>query len=607
MPKYTQQPGQSANPPPLSPAFAAFAASTEAKKVKKAKQLADFNESGAAHAQALGLVHQVCHLVPDHSARPVVTGKQARANASQRAEKRRQALAAGALDNKEIKASDSEHPLERIKSNRQLNLKTAQILYERAYERNDSLHKTAHKLRVCSTAGAFRMLSQDVCHKTGQALCRSRICPTCQKALSHKRRAAFLGFYDVNAKEMGNYRFYHMVLTLKHSRDLDIRDGLYTKYLLESFKQLRGTSFDGGLDVAARDYWNKRVAGGLYSIETTPGKDGSPHIHMHVLLLAKMPLWRNGQKSLFHKAITARWLQITGDSSQVHLEPVYTWKVDEFGRNVLNKKGEKVKDYVTKQVAALPGLAVDYSAHLRAGVAECAKYALKTDEASLSQFSDSFLYELIETRNRYYGRFGCLHSRDKRSARFVGLNRLNSDFKDLERVEQDAARQMFNPETGEIHMKSQTAMVITNFRNVKAQSAAGRVDGKTLRNGQMAGFEHYYSILDMSKAVEYAADADAGVAKALSVTLYRRYKPEEDIAVEVPPVAEADPAQNSINPVEINPLSTKICRRFLPLPLSSFQYCWLVPIPQLAASIERFVTLSAVIPYRPVCWRLTGR
>jgi hypothetical protein len=648
MPKYTKNRAKSSGPPPDSRAFLAFAAAAEKKKAQRQKLLADFNESGAAHAQALGLVHQVHQLTPDHSARPVVSGKESRANASKRAGKRQQASAADVLDNKEIKASDAQHPYAKLKSNRTQNLAVAQTLYERAYERNDSLHKTAHKLRVCSTAGAFRMHSPEVCHKTGQALCRSRVCPTCQKALSHKRRAAFLGFFDLNREVMQKFYFYHMVLTLRHSRAEDIRDELYTKQLIEYFKQLRGTSFNknsaAGLCSGAAEYWNKRVAGGIYSIETVPGKDGSPHIHLHIFLLAKMPLWRNGQAGEFQKEMRSRWLSITGAedvrgaSSQVHVEPVYTWKLDEFGRPVLDKKGQKVKDYVTKQhKRALPGAAAETDEvkyqHLRAGVAECAKYTLKTDEASLSQFSDSFLYDLIETRHRYYGRFGCLHSRTKESKQFKELNRLNSDFKDLEQVDADALRQMTNPETGEVVLKMNTSMIISSFRNMTPQTTAL----STLTGTAAVVNEYYYSVKDMSKVVEYASDADAAVAKALSVTLYKRYEAENDIATigdekaaalaaaadvqylvddlgpidpgveKCPTLGEVRQAQKSTKSLHSKRLNTIICPHYLPLQSTSWLSLWGVHAPRPAGSAATYAKPLVYPGLQSVSWQNIGR
>ena len=201
--------------------------------------------------------------------------------------------------------------------------------------------------------------------------------------------------------------------------------------------------------------------------------------------------------------------------------------MDEKGKHVLDKKGQRVKDYCQR---ISPNAGSDANelraAHLRAGVAECAKYTLKTDEASLSQFSDAFLYDLIETKHRYYGRFGCLHARTESSKQFKELNRLNSDFKDLERVDAEHLRQMTNPETGEVFLKMNTSMVITNFRNVAARTAAVA----SLVGTAASVTEHYYSIKDMSKAVQYMHDAEAGVAKALSVTLYKAYSPENDIA-----------------------------------------------------------------------------
>lgn len=607
MPKYN-----SLSVPATSPAFAAFAAATEKRKARRSAALEDFNQSGKAHAAALGVLHTPC-LSAEPLVKPTIgAGKQARLKAAKRAEKRQQALAAGVLDNKELKAYDLDHPRVKVKSNRKQNLAVAQTLWERVHERGDALHKTAHKLRVCSTAGAFRVLSPGVCHKTGQALCRSRVCPTCQRALAHKRRAAFLGFFELNREVMSNFYFYHMVLTLRHSREEGIRDNLYTKQLIENFKILRGTSFNkasgAGLCEEDKEYWNQRVAGGIYSIETVPGFDGSPHIHLHVFLLAKMPLWRKSQSSKFLTHIKSRWLEITsadgveGSSTQVHLEPVYTWKLDASGQPLRDKLGNKIKDYVTKGRASATGGTESEAEktgydHLKAGVAECAKYTLKTDEVSLNQFSDAFLYDLIETRHRYYGRFGCLHSRSKDSSQFAELHRLNGDFKDLKQVDADLLRQLYNPVTRQTVAKSDTVLVVTNFRNTTAHTAPGSLE-RDEKTGLNRGLEPYYSINDMTKAAEYSPDAGGAVAKALSITLYRRYDAANDIGAE----DEPEPVKKStIFPPSI-PLSTKLCAHSVPFPSNSLQYCWLVPIRLLAAKMPCSAPAWVLTPYKPGNW-----
>ena len=607
MPKYTKN-----HELPTSPAFAAFAAATVKRMARRSATLEDFNESGKAHAAALGIVHTPCESAAPSVKPTIGAGKQSRAKAAKRAEKRQQALAAGVLDNKELKAYDLDHPRTKVKSNRKQNLATAQVLWERVHERGDALHKAAHKLRLCSTAGAFRVLSQGVCHKTGQALCRSRVCPTCQRALAHKRRAAFLRFFEINSLVMSGFYFYHMVLTLRHSREEGIRDNLYTKQLVDSFKILRGTSFDkasgAGLCEEDKEYWNQRVAGGIYSVETVPGFDGSPHIHLHVLLLAKMPLWRKSQSSKFLTHIKSRWLEITsaggveGASTQVHLEPVYTWKLDESGQPLRDKLGNKIKDYVTKGRASATGGTESEAEktgydHLKAGVSECAKYTLKTDEASLNQFSDAFLYDLIETRHRYYGRFGCLHSRSKDSSQFAKLHMLNGDFKDLEQVDADLLRQLYNPVTRQTVAKSDTVLVVTNFRNTTAHTAPGSLE-RDEETGLNRGLEPYYSINDMTKAAEFSPEAGGAVAKALSVTLYRRYDAANDIGAE----DEPEPVQKSTSASLSIPLITNLCPLSVPFPSNSLLCCLIVPTRLLVVNMPCSAPAWVLTPYRPGSW-----
>jgi hypothetical protein len=445
---------------------------------------------------------------------------------SQAAQKRRQASAAGALDNKEIKVYPDGHPLNEVKSNREQNRKVSQFLKERAYALEDKVWKASKKIGVCSINGAFRQISETVCHRVGRALCKSRVCPTCQRVLAYKRRAAVMCFYDLNTKALDKFYFYHMTLTLRHSRDAGIRDEIYTSELIGLFKKLRGVT--GGKVTVARGWWDKRVAGGIYSVETTPGRDGSPHIHVHVLLLAKMPLWRKDHTSEFLKEVRSRWLLLSslsvadGGSTKVHLEPVFTWLKDDAGQLLLDAKGERVKNYARKI-----NQCGSNREHMRAAIAECAKYTMKTDSESLSQFSDSFLHDLISTRNRYYGRFGCLHSRDKSSAQFIQLDRLNADFKDIEEIDKQELLSLYDPETGEVVAKHQTKLLITPFSNTRGHTAA--VCSVHWSRATPRGGEHYYSIRDRTKACEFGPDMESELPKLLSLTLYRAYNSEDDL------------------------------------------------------------------------------
>jgi hypothetical protein len=519
MPKYTQQPGQLANPPD-SPAFAAFAAASARRSSTKTKCLVEFNESGAAHAAALGLVHTPLVAVPDLSARPVVPAKGSRRTSGKGAAKSASLdadLSSRYYRNKSVPDS---HPRARLESYRHKAMKVVQFLKEHAYGFDDPFWRNAQKVANCSLYGAFRVVSPTVAHSVGRALCKNRFCPICQRVLAHKRQCKMFTFVDANKEPLSKYYFYHMVLTLRHSVADDVRNGLYVSELVNNFKSLRGVT--GGKVTEQRSWWDKRVAGGFYSVETEPGSDGSPHIHMHILLLAKMPLY-NARKPLLSEFLIrakADWLQLSGDSTQVHVEPVFTWKKDEDGEFLLDANGKKQKEYARKVKFGGEGFE-----HLREAIAECAKYTLKTDTDSLGQFSDAFLHDLLSTKHRYFGRFGVLHARHPDSKQFKKLELLNTNFKDLEEIDAKEAVQLWDPERQILVSKSDTKMGITPFSNTRARTAGGSAYKD--ENGLNRGGEHYYSIQDPTKFAEFPTMQE--MPKALSLTIYRPYNPEIDL------------------------------------------------------------------------------
>ncbi|RZJ91529.1 MAG: hypothetical protein EOO60_07900, partial [Hymenobacter sp.] len=104
------------------------------------------------------------------------------------------------------------------------------------------LSKAAHKISNCALWGLFQSISPAVNYKVGTALCKSRLCPNCQRVLSAKRRTNFLDWFELNREKLAPYFFYHMVLTVRHSAAEDVRTGLYTPDMLAYFAELRGTS-----------------------------------------------------------------------------------------------------------------------------------------------------------------------------------------------------------------------------------------------------------------------------------------------------------------------------------------------------------------------------
>jgi hypothetical protein len=359
--------------------------------------------------------------------------------------------------------------------------------------------------------GAFRSLNAGVNYKVGQSLCKSRLCPNCQRVLSAKRKNNFIEWYDRNSEALAPFYRYHFVLTLKHSAAEALRTNVYTAELLQYFAELRGTSSGNQRKMALRKkWWNDRVAGGTYSVEIKKGRDGSPHIHLHCMLLAYRPLWRSDKDSVFLKGVRKSWSVITKDSDNVFIEPVYV--LDESGAKVYAPKGSS--DTAIKAVA------------------ECMKYTLKADADSLAGYSTEFLTELITFRTRYYGRFGILSKRSKGSERFVELDRLNTDFKDLESIKHQEFLMLFDPETGEMCPPEAVLLAVTHFTNTLPKKAAERAVGpqRMERGAGELGGQKYYAFKDASIVSWYEADQKKNVAKHLSKSLYHCYKSENDTA-----------------------------------------------------------------------------
>jgi hypothetical protein len=175
---------------------------------------------------------------------------------------------------------------------------------------------------------------------------------------------------------------------------------------------------------------------------------------MHVFLMSKIPLWNKRMKenSVNVKYLRDRWESITGDSSGVFLKPLYF--VDADGREIEYEPKTGNVEVLDKAIS------------------ECMKYTLKCDAQSLSGFSYDFINELVTTRNRYYGRTGCFSANSKASKQFAELERLCTDFADLEEVAERENRTLMNPETGEIHAKEETKLSVTYHGNTAPRTVA---------------------------------------------------------------------------------------------------------------------------------------
>jgi hypothetical protein len=394
-------------------------------------------------------------------------------------------------------------------------------------ENRAALLKAGKKIQNCRVVGLFQEVSPVVHYKVGAALCKQRLCPNCQRVLSAKRKQNTLAWFDLNREQLRKYFYYHMVLTVPHSEAEGVRTGLYVGEILENFARLRGTAkgMPGKVRKRVSTWWNSWIAGGFYHVETIPARnDKTAHTHVHVVVVAKKQLWNAdySKKSVFQKQIEPRWALLTKNDKLfkgVFIDPVY---------------------YIDEETGKRVNCHFGSSMNLEAAVSEATKYTMKVDSKSLDGFTDSFLDDMLTTRNRYYGRFGCLNAKDPASKQFEKLDMLCTDFKDLEQLSEIEARRLFNPETGEIVNKEDTRLLVTPFRNMKQTETAGwvegswaegsartnkqRVAGEKMVIGEMVymldkevGYTSYYSPDDKAKAVgrmsmsltnEYDAELD---------------------------------------------------------------------------------------------------
>ena len=428
--------------------------------------------------------------------------------------KGRQALAAAPIYTLEIEhAAEGElTTLQRLRKNRLNCLETANVLQQMAdFDFKDALHKAADKIQNCSLAGAFRFLEHDVSNKIGQALCKNRLCPNCQFMLAAKRRSNFMDWLHMNEKPLAGFTFYHMVLTVRHSVALKLRDGLYTGELLTAFAQLRGCGKSP--NHARRGWWDARISGGVFSVELAPGiADISAHIHIHVTLFCAsgtIPIYRKDRASTFIKEASKIWRKLTNDPKgrAVFLEPIYQKRE---GKKVPYQKGESLDN-------------------LYQAVAECMKYTLKSDESSLLGYSPAFIRELLETPNSYFGRFGVLSQKTKSPIIFCELDRLNTNFQDLEAVAEREKDSLYNPETGTIYTKEETKIGLTYFRNTTTKTAP-KADAEPPKGEKRRGGETYYQYINLRRVYFVEGDDKLAAGKFLARTIRGAYDTDNDIA-----------------------------------------------------------------------------
>lgn len=331
------------------------------------------------------------------------------------------------------------------------------LRYNRNQDIGKPLFKAATKISNCSLLALWQSINPATNYKLGTALCKCRLCPNCQRVLAAKRKSNFVDWFLLNAKALSGYFFYHMVLTVRHSAAQGVRTGMYAPDMLLYFAQLRGTctSLSGAQQRQRSADWKDFIAGGSYSMEMVDGEDGSPHIHIHCLLVARKQLTNKAKDSKFMAYVRPLWKHITGDSDNVFVKPLYY--LDENRNEVPAFRGSDV--------------------NIDVAVSECMKYTLKADSEGLEGFSDQFLIDLLGMKKRYYARFGCLSGNDKTSKQFQKLEMLAGDFQDLDKLTDKELARLFDPETGELVDVANTSLLVAPFKNMQPKPA---VKGPTI-------------------------------------------------------------------------------------------------------------------------------
>jgi hypothetical protein len=126
--------------------------------------------------------------------------------------------------------------------------------------------------------------------------CKDRLCPLCSSIRGTQATHQLAGLI----RKMDAPRF--LTLTLAHSEQ---PLAAQVSRLYQCFKELR-----------RNQCWKQHVHGGVYAFEVTRNQHkGSWHPHLHLVI----------DGDYFpHKMVKEAWLRVTGDSSIVHIEKVYS-------------------------------------------------------------------------------------------------------------------------------------------------------------------------------------------------------------------------------------------------------------------------------------------
>jgi len=163
------------------------------------------------------------------------------------------------------------------------------------------------KVKSCGDYLIFRhYFTVDRVKLHGASLCRKHLlCPLCAIRRGAKSLAAYLQKWETIKAENPALNAYLVTLTVKDGEDLKERFNHLQKSQKELWKRksrIYATALDG-------------VVGAVWSYEVKRGKNsGSWHPHLHMIALAENPPDQ--------AALSAEWLNITGDSFIVDVRPI---------------------------------------------------------------------------------------------------------------------------------------------------------------------------------------------------------------------------------------------------------------------------------------------
>jgi hypothetical protein len=149
------------------------------------------------------------------------------------------------------------------------------------------------RFRCCGSQAYVEQEAESGALRVRASYCKDRWCQPCS-------RARVLNMADNLAGRLAGDSHLHIVLTTKHTRSPLVDQ---VTAVFKNFARLRSKRF-----------WKQAVDGGATFLQVHVGEtDGLWHVHLHTIARGK---WLDA------RTLSAEWLKVTGDSSNVHVSRV---------------------------------------------------------------------------------------------------------------------------------------------------------------------------------------------------------------------------------------------------------------------------------------------